>query len=262
MATLAPVGTPDSGHTPSLSTDHVLPNGNRIAMSTPKKNNQLIELLINIVIPSLVLMKLSAEQYLGTVNALLLALAFPLGWGLLDLYRNRKLNFIAILGLVSILLTGGIGLLKLDAQWLAVKEAAIPGLIGIAVLLSTRTRYPLIKTVLYTPAVIDVAKVQQHLEARGNSAAFEARLQKATYLLSATFFFSSVMNYVLAKWIVTSPAGSEAFNEELGRMTLLSYPMIAIPSMLMMMAVLYYITRGMRTLAGLGFTDALNQNIS
>lgn len=231
-------------------------------MAAAKKNNQLLELLINIVIPSLVLMKLSAEQYLGTVNALLLALAFPLGWGLYDLLRNRKTNFIAILGLVSILLTGGIGLLHLDAQWLAVKEAAIPGLIGIAVLASTRTRYPLIKTVLYTPAVIDVAKVQQHLEQRGNTRQFEARLLKATYLLSATFFFSSVMNYVLAKWIVTSPSGTEAFNEELGRMTLLSYPMIAIPSLVMMMAVLYYISRGMRELAGLSFTEALRQDLS
>ena len=231
-------------------------------MAAAKKNNQLLELLINIVIPSLVLMKLSTEQYLGTANALLLALAFPLGWGLYDLLRNRKTNFIAILGLVSILLTGGIGLLHLDAQWLAVKEAAIPGLIGIAVLASTRTRYPLIKTVLYTPAVIDVAKVQQHLEQRGNTRQFEARLLKATYLLSATFFFSSVMNYVLAKWIVTSPSGTEAFNEELGRMTLLSYPMIAIPSLLMMMAVLYYISRGMRELAGLSFTEALRQDLT
>lgn len=231
-------------------------------MAAAKKNNQLIELIINIVIPSLILMKLSAEQYLGTVNALLLALAFPLGWGLYDLLRNRKTNFIAILGLVSILLTGGIGLLHLDAQWLAVKEAAIPGLIGIAVLVSTRTRYPLIKTVLYTPAVIDVAKVQQHLEQRGNTRQFEARLLKATYLLSATFFFSSVMNYVLAKWIVTSPSGTEAFNEELGRMTLLSYPMIAIPSLVMMMAVLYYISRGMRELAGLSFTEALRQDLA
>lgn len=231
-------------------------------MAAAKKNNQLLELIINIVIPSLVLMKLSAEQYLGTANALLLALAFPLGWGLYDLLRNRKTNFIAILGLVSILLTGGIGLLHLDAQWLAVKEAAIPGLIGIAVLASTRTRYPLIKTVLYTPAVIDVAKVQQHLEQRGNTRQFEARLLKATYLLSATFFFSSVMNYVLAKWIVTSPSGTEAFNEELGRMTLLSYPMIAIPSLVMMMAVLYYISRGMRELAGLSFTEALRQDLT
>jgi uncharacterized membrane protein YjdF len=163
-----------------------------------------------------------------------------------------------VLGLVSILLTGGIGLLQLDTQWLAVKEAAIPGLLGLAVLVSTRTRYPLVKTLLYNPTLIDVARVQQHLDARGTARDFEARLQHATYMLGGTFFFSAAMNYFLASWIVTSPAGSEAFNAELGRLTLVSYPMIALPSMLMMMGALYYLARATRELAGLKLSEALN----
>ena len=187
-----------------------------------------------------------------------MALAFPLTWGVLDLLRRRRVNLIAVLGLVSISLTGGIGLLELDTQWLAVKEAAIPGLIGIAVVVSTRTRYPLVKTLLYNPALIDVARVQKSLEEKGNSAAFNARLKTATYLLGGTFFFSSFMNYLLATWIVTSPAGSEAFNEQLGRLALLSYPIIAIPSMLMMMALLYYLARAARELAGLKLTEVLH----
>ena len=81
-------------------------------------------------------------------------------------------------------------------------------------------------------AVINTAKIQQKLDEHGSNEIFENRLQSATYWLSATFLFSAVMNYVLAKWIVTSPAGSAAFNEELGQMTLLSYPVIAIPSMI------------------------------
>ncbi len=228
-------------------------------MNPSKHNNPLLEILINIIVPSVILMKFSGAQHLGAVGALLLALAFPLGWGVRDLIRRRKLNLFAVLGLVSILLTGGIGLLQLDTQWLAVKEAAIPGLIGLGVLVSTRTRYPLIRTLLYTPALIDVARVQQHLEERGTAQAFEARLQTATYLVGATFFFSAAMNYWLATWIVTSPAGSAAFNEELGRLTLMSYPMIAIPSMLMMLAVLYYLARTIHKLTGLKLTDALNR---
>ncbi len=228
-------------------------------MNPSKHNNPLLEILINIVVPSVILMKFSGAQHLGAVGALLLALAFPLGWGARDLVRRRKLNLFAVLGLISILLTGGIGLLQLDTQWLAVKEAAIPGLIGLGVLVSTRTRYPLIRTLLYTPALIDVARVQQHLEERGTAQAFEARLQTATYLVGATFFFSAAMNYWLATWIVTSPAGSAAFNEELGRLTLMSYPMIAIPSMLMMLAVLYYLARTIHKLTGLKLTDALNR---
>ena len=223
------------------------------------KPRPMIDLLVSIVIPSVILMKFSGEADLGATRALLLALAFPIGWGLFELLKYRKYNFIALLGLVSILLTGGIGLLQLDTQWLAVKEAAIPGLIGLAVLVSTRTRYPLIKTLLYNPALIDVARVRQHLQERGTEQDFEARLQTANYMLGGTFFFSSAMNYFLATWIVTSPAGSTAFNEELGRLTLMSYPMIALPATLMMMAVLYYLARAARQLAGLKLADMLNQ---
>ena len=218
----------------------------------------MIDLLVSIVIPSVILMKFSGEADLGATRALLLALAFPIGWGLFELLKYRKFNFIALLGLVSVLLTGGIGLLQLDTQWLAIKEAAIPGLIGLAVLVSTRTRYPLIKTLLYNPALIDVARVRQHLQERGTEREFEARLQTATYMLGGTFFFSATMNYFLATWFVTSPAGSQAFNEELGRLTLMSYPVIALPSTLMMMAVLYYLSRVIRELTGLKFTELLH----
>ncbi len=224
------------------------------------KPRPLMDLAISIVIPSLILMKLSSEDRLGPDGALLLALAFPLGWGLFELARYRKINWIALLGLLSVLLTGGIGLLKLDPQWLAVKEAAIPGVIGIVVLASTRTRFPLIRTLLYNPRVLNVTKVHQQLELRGHVDYFETRLLRATYFLSGTFFFSSFMNYALAKWIVHSPAGSEAFNDELGRMTLLSYPMIAIPSMLMMMAIFYYLWRTIHGLTGLRLEDIIANN--
>jgi len=231
---------------------------NTTAQNAPAhKPRPLIDLLVSIIIPSVILMKLSGDDALGATTALIVALAFPLGWGLFELLKYKKFNFIALLGLVSVLLTGGIGLLQLDTQWLAVKEAAIPGLIGIAVLVSTRSRYPLVKTLLYSPKIMDVDKIKQKLEDLGNTAAFEARLLNATYLLSGTFLFSATMNYILAKWIVTSPSGSTAFNEELGQMTLLSYPVIAIPSMLMMMAIFYYLWRTIHGMTGLSLEEIL-----
>ena len=217
----------------------------------------MIDLLVSIIIPSLILMKFSGAEYLGPSTALIVALVFPLSWGLFELVKYEKFNFIALLGLISVLLTGGIGLLQLDPQWLAIKEAAIPGLIGIAVLVSTYTPYPLIRTLVYNPKLIHVDRVRQKLDEYGNSRDFESRLQNATYLLSSTFLFSSVMNYTLAKWVVTSPAGSAAFNEELGQMTLLSYPVIAIPSMLMMMAIFYYLWRTIHGLTGLRLEEIL-----
>ena len=226
-------------------------------MNDTAKANAWLDLLITLVIPSLILMQLSGPENLGAGYALLLALAFPLGWGARDFLARRKFNLFATLGLVSILLTGGIGLLQLDTQWLAVKEAAIPALLGLAVAVSAHTRYPLVRVLLFTPTLMDVERIRSALDQRGNRVAFEARLKTATWMLAGSFFFSAAMNYALATWIVTSPAGTAAFNEELGRLTLLSYPMIALPSMLIMMLALYYLARTIHALAGLKLAEAL-----
>lgn len=222
-----------------------------------RKPRPLVDLLLGIVIPAAVLMNLSDAERLGPQVALLAALAFPLGLGLYELLRYRAANYIALLGLVSVLLTGGIGLLELDPRWLALKEAAIPALLGIAVLLSARIGHPLVKTLLYNPALLDTAAIARVLRERGHAEAFDARLANANYLLGGTFFFSAAMNYLLTRWIVTSPAGSPAFNEELGRLTLLSYPMIAIPCMAMMLAIMYFLWRGLHAYTGMKFEELL-----
>ncbi|MFT5111518.1 MAG: intracellular septation protein A [Parasphingorhabdus sp.] len=221
------------------------------------KPRPLVDLAVSIIIPSVILMKFSSEQDLGATWALIVALAFPLAWGAFELIRYRKFNFIALLGLVSVLLTGGIGLLELDPKWLAVKEAAVPAVIGLAVLVSTFTPYPLVRTLLFNPKILNTAGIQQRLDDSGNSELFNIRLMNANYFLVGTFVFSSIMNYFLATWIVVSPAGSSAFNEELGRLTLLSYPAIAIPSMLMMMAIFWYLWRSINGLTGLGLEEIL-----
>jgi len=226
------------------------------------KPRPMIDLLVSIILPSVILMKFSGENDLGAPGALITALAFPLGWGIFELIKYRKFNFIALLGLISVLLTGGIGLLQLDLKWLAIKEAAIPSIIGLAVLASTFTRYPLVKTMIFNPKIMDVDKIEAKLEENNSTAAFDARLMKANYLFSGTFLFSAIMNYILAKSIVTSPSGSAAFNEELGQLTLYSYPMIAIPSMLMMMAIMYYLWRTINGLTGLDLEGIIAPEIA
>lgn len=226
-------------------------------MKPASKPNPLLEIAITIIVPAIVLMKFSGADSLGPLRALLLGLAFPLGWGLWDGWRRHKLNWLAVLGVVSTLLTGGIGLLALDAQWLAVKEAAVPSLIGVVILGSIWTRTPLIHLLVFNAQLFDVERVNQGLRSKGTAPVFEQRLRQSTAMLAGTFFFSAVANYVLARWVVTSPAGTEAFNQELGRLTLLSYPVIAIPSMLMMMALLFWLARQARDLTGLDLGDML-----
>ncbi|MCG6202608.1 VC0807 family protein [Psychromonas antarctica] len=221
------------------------------------KSHPMVDLVVSIVIPSFILMKLSAENYLGPVGGLIAALAFPLGWGVFELIKYRKFNFIALLGLLSVLLTGGIGLFELDNKWLAIKEAAIPAVIGIAVLVSTFTPYPLVRALLFNPDVMDVEKIKQRLAEHNSTGVFEKRLMKASYLVVCSFTFSAIMNYILAKWLVTSPAGTPEFNEQLGQLTLYSYPMIALPSMLMLLGIFYYLWITIRDLTGLKLEEVM-----
>ena len=220
-----------------------------------KKPSPLIEILVNVVIPSVILMKFSGPEHLGTVNALVIALAFPVLYGSYDLLRNRHVNYIAILGLVSILLTGGIGLLKLDVGWLAIKEAAIPAIIGLVVVVTGFTRSPLVKKLIFNPLVMATGRIQETLEERQKAEVFDRKLRFANHCLAGTFVFSAIMNYVLAKVIVTSDTGTVAFNEELGRMTFLSYPMIAIPSMIMLFGIMWYVIRTIKKLTGFGLDE-------
>ena len=226
--------------------------------ATTNKSNPLADLLISIIIPSLILMKLSSEQWLGTTYALLVALSFPLFYGIYELIIHKKFNAISILGIISVLLTGGIGILELDPEWLAVKEAAVPLTIGLIVLGSMKTRYPLVKTMLYNANLINVERVDKAMENKGTTLDFAHRLNKASYLLSFSFFFSATLNYILAKMIVTSPAGTEAFNEQLGELTLISYPVIAIPSTLLLLGTLFWLVRSVMNLSGLNLEEIMN----
>ena len=226
----------------------------------PKSENVFISLLINIVIPSLILMKFSGDEHLGVVNGLLVALSFPLFYGVWDFVWRKQFNWISLLGLISILLTGGIGLLQLDPQWLAIKEASIPLLIGIVVLVSVYTRYPMVRVMIYNDKVINIEKVDAALLKHKTREAFEKRLKLASYMLASSFFLSAVLNYGLARWIVVSAPGTTAFNEELGKMTALSYPVIVLPSMVVLMLTIWFIISGVSKLTHLELEDIFNHH--
>ncbi|MBQ47796.1 MAG: MFS transporter [Zetaproteobacteria bacterium] len=226
-----------------------------MSQNTEKPENPFTSLIVNIAIPTLVLMKLSTEDKLGPTNSLILALLFPIGYALWDFKDKKKVNFISVLGFVNVLLTGGIGLLKLPPHWLAVKEAAVPALIGIVVLGSLKTKFPLVRKMIYNDKIIDIKKVDQHLLERGKTDAFDKLLIKVSILLSGSFFLSATLNYILAKVIVTSEPGTPAFNVELGKMTGYSYPVIVLPSMVVMGIAIWVLLSGIKKLTGLTLED-------
>ncbi len=228
-------------------------------MSTPaKRENLLVNIVCNIALPFLILSKLSGEARLGPVWALVVALVFPLGYFCYDFAQRRQANFVSILGFVSVLLTGGFALMELDGIWFAVKEASIPAVIGLAVLLSMNSKRPLIRQFVYNDQVINTARVDAALDERGNREAFRGLMRKAGWLVTASFLVSAALNFALARWILKSPSGSEAFNQELARMNLLSWPVIVLPSMAMMMLALWQLFGGIKRLTGLELEEIMH----
>ncbi|MBQ0759604.1 MAG: MFS transporter [Gammaproteobacteria bacterium] len=223
--------------------------------ATPQRHSVVVNLLFNIIVPTLILTKLSSDAYLGPRYSIVIALAFPLGFGIYDFVKTRRANAFAILGFISVLLTGGISLLELDAEYIAIKEASIPAIIGIATLFSLYTPYPLIKTFLFNDEVIYTDKISTALHEHGNTTLFDMALRNATYLVAFSFFLSATLNYILAKVLLVSPPGTAEYSAELGKMTGLSFPVIALPCTLVMLGALFYLVKQIEKLTALSFDD-------
>jgi hypothetical protein len=95
------------------------------------------------------------------------------------------------------------------------------------------------------------------LREKGNEAVFEKRLVGLTWGFASSMFLSSGLNYALAKIMLKSEPGSEAFIAELGKMTGLSHIVILIPCMIVMIFVMNKLFNTLTELTGLKLDDLL-----
>lgn len=225
--------------------------------SKEKNENAWLNIFLNVIIPALILTKLSDPLYLGQVWALVVALSFPLIYGAYDYITRRKHNFFSALGLLSVLLTGGIGLFQLSKGWMVAKETAIPLLMGVAVYVSQFTKLPLVKTFLNQ--ILDLDRIKDAFEANSKAELFQKVMKNATLSLSFSFLISAALNYVLAIRILVGEPGSVEFNESLGKMTALSFPVISLPMMVIVGCIMYYLFRTITQTTGLEFEDFIRQ---
>ena len=213
-----------------------------------KKENLWINLGFNIAAPILILSKLSGDEYLGPTVALIVALAFPISYGIYDFVTRKKVNIFSILGFVSTLLTGTISLMKLPPEYLAVKEAAIPGVLCILVFLSTKTPYSLVEKIILNDSLFDIDKLNDEIKKHDVEAEMETVMNKSSYIVAASFALSSVLNYFVTIAIVTSPPGTEAYNQDLADLQMWSYVIIALPSSIFLFGALFYLFKNIHRL--------------
>lgn len=233
----------------------------------PAPNNltsSLTNIAFNIVIPILVLNKLSLK--IGATQALILALAFPLTYGLHDYIKNKKLNYISLLGLLNVLFTGGLALLNVSGIWYAVKEATFPTLIGLFVLGSAFTKKPFIKMIFMNPQLMKLELLDEKLKERNTTEEFQLLLKNSTLLLSGTFAISAFLNYFVARYTFTSidatlSAEERALllNDQIAANTAWSNIIITGTSMICLMAILWFLLRGIKKLSGLKLDQIMRE---
>jgi hypothetical protein len=226
-----------------------------------KPENSWLNLIFNILLPVLILNKLT--KHIGPFNALVLALAFPLIYGVYDLLKRKKVNAFSILGLLNVGLTGGLAVVGIHGFWFAVKEAAFPSLVGLFVLGSAFTKKPFIESLFLNPGVMKVDLLEEKLKEHGKQAEFHEHMRKATMWLSLSFAFSAVLNFVLARKIfldidanLAAEAQSVILNEQIAKMTTWSMAIIMVPSMIFLLGIFWYLMKGVKEYAGLN-TDEL-----
>ena len=229
------------------------------AAGAAKPENLFANLGCNLVAPTVIMSFASGPNALGPRWGLVCALVFPLAYGVHDFLRRRRCNFISVIGFMSVLITGGFGLMQLDGFWFAVKDGALPILIGAAVLASLRSKEPLIHEILYNPQVIDVGRVQAELDRRGNQAGFDRLIRTSSYFIALAMVLSGALNYLFARMIIRSQPATEAFNRELAKMHWVSLAGISVPVLAMMIFALWRLLRGLEDLTGLKMDDLLAQ---
>ena len=106
---------------------------------------------------------------------------------------------------------------------------------------------------------MNTQKINRALVQHNRVAEFDKLLINASWILAGSFFLSSALNYLLAVIILTADPGTVAFNEQLGKMTALSFPVIALPAMLVLTADLFYLFRGITKLTGMPLEEIIKQ---
>ena len=229
-------------------------------MPTPARQpHPFADLLLTVVLPSAALEWLSEPGSLGPFWALVVSSLLPLSFGVYCRVTGAGLNFFSILGLAAVVITGGLGLLKLDAFWFGIKEISVPVLIGLAFPLSHRWGRPVIAAMLFAPHLINERAVRDALDTGEKQAAFERLLRRASWGMGASMLLSSALNFALAIYLLGGKEpGSPAYVKGIGTLNWGGTLIIGAPLLAAMMLVMMRFIRGLRQITGLHKEDYMN----
>ena len=261
------------------------------ADAKPPQENPLTNILVNVLVPIVALTMMSDDPaileqlradgvdakeprlwHLGPVKALIIALTLPICYGIWFFCRHRKLNFFSVIGLISVLLTGGLtlylwqedGSVRSNAPTLfGIKEGSIPLILGLAIFGSHWTKTPLLNTFLYSPQIFDISKIERLVEERDAKEGYARLLFTCTIFFSASFLVSTIANFLLAQHFLGDINFSDKlearreYNNGVGKLTFWGFIAIGVPILVILMFVMWHLVKGIKKLTGLETEEIL-----
>ncbi|HWB02080.1 MAG TPA: VC0807 family protein [Verrucomicrobiales bacterium] len=230
--------------------------------TAPKQENALLNLLLNVLLPVTVLSMCSKQDTwygLGPKWALIVAVTLPLGYFIYDFVQRRKINALSIIGIVSVLLTGGLGLLNLSATVFAWKEASVPLILAGVIFFTGCGKKSLVRQILLNPDIVNIRKLDKALDAHQSREAFDRLLKTSTWLLTASMLLSAVLNYFLAIYFLKDTVpGTSAYTEAIGKQHGWGWVVVGVPSIGIMLFAMIRLFKGVKVLTGLTMDDIMH----
>ncbi|GAA5513731.1 hypothetical protein Dcar01_02476 [Deinococcus carri] len=150
----------------------------------------------------------------GNVRAYLVAALIPVVYVLTDLFVNRNVSPVALIGGAGAIVSGALAFWYVDGFWYAIKDSARSYLTGILFLLSAATSVPLFRVFL------DAASIGEKPEDRAATGqamrdpVIHRGLVWGTVAFALVDLIGGVVNSVVNYQRVTAKFGSDAFNAQ------------------------------------------------
>jgi len=236
-------------------------------MQDNKRENPFVNLIANIIMPVVILNKTALfpgeNKALWALGA---ALIFPISYGLWDLIKNSKTNYFSILGLVNTLITGTFAIFEFAGFWFAVKEAAMPAILGIGVYLTSIKQAPFFKNFISMSGLLKMSVIDDKAKELGTESLVHKSFISANNLFAVSFFLSAFLNFVLAMYIFVpiSETASKvekatALNGQISQMTWMGMAAIGLPMMVFLAATLFKLFKDLQKHTGLEQEEMLQQ---
>ncbi len=241
-----------------------------LAMAETKKkpDNSLVDILINVILPVLILSKMSKDgdsfYHLGPVTAMAIALILPLGFGIWHFIKKGKLNLFSCVGLIAILLTGLITIYLYNdtnsrqhvGVIFGIKEAIQPLILGSLFLITHKKATPLLRTFLYNDALFDIPRIEKTVKEKQSKPAYELLLWKCTWIMFGSFCLSAVANFFVSVYffqdlVPDADSWTVLYNEIVGSITFWGFIIIGVPFFGVMIVIMISLLKGLRKITGL-----------